>query len=64
LRHWRKDKFEAALVPQRINYSNSNKNSTFKNLILSKFLDIGPSTSPTLFCSVVKKVIENLSVVN
>jgi hypothetical protein len=45
LRHWRKDKSKAALAPQRVNYSNLNKNSNLENLMLSKFLDECPSTS-------------------
>jgi hypothetical protein len=66
LRHWRKGKFKAALAPQKIFFYNLNKNSSLENLMLFKFLDIGPSTSisPTGFCSTVKKVIENLSVLN
>jgi hypothetical protein len=51
LRHWRKDKSKAALAPQRVNYSNLNKNSSLENLMLSKFLDECSSTSiiPTFF---------------
>jgi hypothetical protein len=66
LRHWRKGKFEAALEPQKVNCSNLNKNRSFENLLLCKFLDAGPSTSILSmgFCSAMKKVIENLSVVN
>jgi hypothetical protein len=65
LRHWRKDKSEAALDPQRVNYSNLNKNG-FENLILCKFLDASLNTSilPMGFCSAVKKVTKNVSVVN
>jgi hypothetical protein len=44
LRHWRKGKSETALKPQRVNCSNSNKNSCFKNVMLRKFLDASPST--------------------
>jgi hypothetical protein len=38
LRHWRKDKFEAAVASQAVNFSNSNKNSSLEYLMLSKFL--------------------------
>jgi hypothetical protein len=57
LRHWRKGKSEAILRPKRISYSNLNKNSSLENLMLSKFLDAGPSTSipPMIFCSAIKK---------
>jgi hypothetical protein len=58
LRHWRKDKFKAALTPQRVNYSNLNKNSSLGNQMLSKFLDADPSTliPPTVFCLAIKKI--------
>jgi hypothetical protein len=54
------------MAPQKVNYSNLNKNNNLENLMLFKFLDESPSTSipPTVFCSAVKKVIENLSVLN
>jgi hypothetical protein len=57
LRHWRKDKFKAALAPQRVNYSNLNKNSSPENLMLSMFLDEYPSTSipPTFFVHPLRK---------
>jgi hypothetical protein len=66
LRHWRKGKSEAALAPQKVNCSNLNKNNSLNNLMLFKFLDAGPSTSirPTGFYSAIKKVTENLSVLN
>jgi hypothetical protein len=56
LRHWRKDKFEAALKPQKVNYSNLNKNSSLQNLMVRKILDAGPSTlmSPMDFCPAMK----------
>jgi hypothetical protein len=66
LRHWRKDKSEAALEPQKVNCFNSNKNSSLQNLMLRKFLDAGLNTSipPIGYCSAIKKVTENLSVAN
>jgi hypothetical protein len=45
LRRWRKGKSKAALEPQKVNYSNSNKNRSFENLIVRKYLNAGPSTS-------------------
>jgi hypothetical protein len=56
LRHWHKGKFEAALEPQKVNYSNLNKNSSLQNLMVRKILDAGPSTlmSPIGFCPFMK----------
>jgi hypothetical protein len=57
LRHWRKGKSKAALEPQRINYSNSNKNNNLQKIMIRKFLDASPSTSisPMSFCPAMKK---------